>query len=590
MLNKIFLLLALVACPLANASVQSGFEQALVQSDLAGAVWSTVSGGQITTGAAGLKNAATGERMAADHKVHVGSVAKTVLALGVLQLVTDGKLTLDTPVAPLVPRLTLTNAWAASDPVRVRHLLAHTSGLDNIRFWQMFSMHPRPDTPLAAAFEGDPSLLLVHARPGARHAYSNMNYALLGMVIEAVTGERYERYLDRHLLHPLGMADSTFEFVTQEGPSADPRLAMGHFEKRQTQAAVPMYLRPSSQFTTTAADMARFVSFLMGDGAGLVRPDLMRQLDRPGGTEAALAGLGAGHGLALAVRDRHGAVGACHPGGMVGYVAMLCVYREQGRAFFIAFNADSEGANYEQFYQRLIAQLALAPPAAPMKAVQAPSAMEDWAGWYVPVSFTVSTLAWTDIVFNFVRVDWDGSTLHLVPGPAPAKALAPAGGMLFRTAGRVESSHVLMRAADGRRSISDGLRTYEQTSSARMFLLWASLAAGLAGLAYVLAWGLWRCIRQRSVDGVLGAPLAATLALLLPVPFFYSQSFLELGDRTAASVLLAGATAILPVAMAWGLWRGRRDGQPGDRIALIAVLQCLAVLAVWGLIPFRLWH
>ena len=590
MLNKILLLLTLGACPPSNASVQSGFEQALVQADLAGAVWSTVQGGQIATGAAGLKNAATGERMAADHKVHVGSVAKTVLALGVLRLVTDGKLTLDTPVAPLVPALKLTNAWGASDPVQVRHLLAHTSGLDNIRFWQMFSLKPRPDTPLAAAFAGDPSLLKVHARPGSRHAYSNMNYALLGLVIEAVSGERYERYLDRQLLHRLGMADSTFEFVTQEGPSADPRLAMGHFEQHQTQAAVPMVLRPSSQFTSTAADMGRLAGFLMGDGEGLVRPDLMRQLERPSGTGAALAGLNAGHGLALAVRDRHGAVGACHPGGMVGYVAMLCIYREQGKAFFIAFNADSEGADYEQFYQRLIAQLALVPPAAPIKTVLPPLAIEEWNGWYVPVSFTVSTLAWTDIVFNFVRVDWDGRMLHLVPGQAPAKALAPAGGMLFRATGRVESSHVLMRAADGRRSISDGLRTYEQASPGRMFLLWASLAAGLAGLAYVLVWGLWRFVARRGVEGALAIPLASTLALLLPAPFFATQSFLELGDQTAASLLLAAVTAILPLAMAWGLWQGRRDGSAGDRIALVAVLQCLTVLALWGLIPFRLWH
>lgn len=590
MLKNILLLLALGACPLASASVLSDFEHALIQADLAGAVWSTVNGGQITTGAAGLKNAATGERMAADHKVHAGSVAKTVLALGVLRLVTDGKLTLDTPLAPLVPTLKLTNVWAASDPVRVRHLLAHTSGLDNIRFWQMFSLKPGPDTPLAAAFEGDSSLLKVHARPGSRHAYSNMNYALLGMVIEAVSGERYERYLDRELLLPLGMADSTFGFVSQVGPAADSRLAMGHFEQHQTQAAVPMYLRPSSQFTTTAGDMARFASFLMGDGAALVRPDLMRQLERPSGTDAAMAGLNAGHGLALAVRDRHGVVGACHPGGMVGYVAMLCVYREQGKAFFIAFNADSEGANYEQFYQRLIAQLALAPRATPTKAVQPPPAMAEWGGWYVPVSFTVSTLAWTDIVFNFVRVDWDGRTLHLAPGQAPVTALVPAGGMLFRATGRVESSHVLMRGADGRRTISDGLRTYEQTSAGRMFLLWASLAAGLAGLAYVLVRGLWHCGTRRSFQGTLAIPLASTLVLLLPVPFFYSQSFLELGDRTAATLLLAAVTGILPVAMAWGVWRGRRDGHIGDRIALVAVLQCLALLAVWGLIPFRLWH
>lgn len=579
--------------------LQPAFERMLRQEGLAGAVWSTVGpDGTASSGAAGLKHAATGERMAADSKVHVGSVSKTLLAVGVLRLVTEGKLTLDTPVAPLLPGLRFDNPWEARDPVRVRHLLAHTAGLDNIRFWQMFSAIPGADTPLAAAFAGDPSLLKVHARPGSRYAYSNMGYALLGMVIEAVSGQRYERYLDQRLLGPLRMADSTFEFVTQEGLGADKRLAMGHFERGAPQAAVPTYLRPATQFTTTAADMARFAAFLMGDGAGLVRADLMEALARPEGTDAASAGLMAGHGLALAVRDRHGALGACHPGGTIGYVAMLCVYRPQGKAYFVAFNADSEGANYEQFYQRLMAELAPLPPPLPRAAqvqVQVPAEpLDAWRGWYVPVSFTVSSLAWLDVVFHAARLDWDGALLHWMPLQGQPKTLAPAGGLLFQAAGRIETSHVLLRSVEGKRQVSDGLRTFEQASLMRMLLLWTSLAAGLAGWLYVLVFGLWRLVLRRMRAGkandALAVPLAATLALLLPLPLFLMQSFLHLGDRTMASLTLAAVTGVLPLAMAWGLWRAWHRGSIGDRIALAAVLQLLAVMAAWGLIPFRLWH
>lgn len=229
-------LLSLLMPPLATGALayaaepqlQPSIESALRREGLAGAVWSTAgAGGVASIGAAGLKNTATGERMAPDSKVHVGSVAKTVLAMGVLRLVTEGKLSLDTPVAPLLPALVIDNPWNASDPVRVRHLLAHTSGLDNIRFWQLFSMEPRADTPLVAAFAGDPSLLRVKARPGSRYAYSSMGYALLGMLIEAASGKRYEHYLDTKILAPLGMADSTFEFVGQDDAAADKRLATG---------------------------------------------------------------------------------------------------------------------------------------------------------------------------------------------------------------------------------------------------------------------------------------------------------------------------------------------------------------------------
>jgi hypothetical protein len=162
------------------------------------------------------------------------------------------------------------------------------------------------------------------------------------------------------------MADSTFGFVTQAGTRAGaprPRLAMGHFEHGVAQAAVPQYLRPASQFTTTAADMGKLAQFLMGDGklegTQFIDLALMGALSEPSGTDAAQAGLAAGHGLALAARDRHNVVGACHPGTTVGFRAMLCIYPEQDSAFFVAFNTDAEAADYERFNRLLLRDLEL---------------------------------------------------------------------------------------------------------------------------------------------------------------------------------------------------------------------------------------
>ncbi len=197
---------------------------------LQGAVWALVAeDGAITVDAAGTKDARHGQALRSGDRVHVGSVAKTLLATGVLRLVSQQRLALDTPVSELLPAVAFDNPWAASDPVRVRHLLDHTAGLDDARFSQVFSLKPNADTPLAEAFARQ-GPLAVRSRPGSRHSYSNSGYTLLGMIIEAVTRSRYEAYLDAHLLRPLGMHDSTFGFTTQAGRDADPRLAMGHFE------------------------------------------------------------------------------------------------------------------------------------------------------------------------------------------------------------------------------------------------------------------------------------------------------------------------------------------------------------------------
>ncbi|MGK5037759.1 serine hydrolase domain-containing protein [Janthinobacterium sp. LB3P118] len=597
------LLLCATVAHAAGPTLEAEFASGLKDEGLAGAVWSEVlSDGTVKVGASGLRDAAKHIPMQADTRVQVGSVGKVALALGVLRLISEDRLTLDTPLQQVLPDLALKNPWQASDPVRIRHLLAHTSGLDNVRFWQAFSLNPAPDTPLAAAFDGGRNLLRVRARPGSRYAYSNMGYGLLGMVIEKVTGQPYERYLDAQLLQPLGMADSTFTFVTQTGPHADPRLAMGHFEHGVAQPAVPQYLRPAAQFTTTAADMGKLAQFLMGDGKlqgkRFIDPALMGALSDPAGTDAAQAGLETGHGLALAVRDRHNVVGACHPGTTVGFRAMLCIYPEQDSAFFVAFNTDAEQADYERFNRLLLRDLELPLRAPAPQGTPAPT-VENWQGVYVPSPSPMASMAWVDAVFGFTRLKWDGESLFLIPFQGEPRELEPVGGLLFRASDRSTASHVLMQE-DGKHILSDGLRSYERVSMLRMLVLWGSLALGLAGLLYVLVVGVWRAaLRSLGRGDHLFAPLLSLLSLLLPLPLFYFQSYLRLGDVTVASVLLALVTGALPLAMAFGLarcWRSRGTaGEAGswakwDWVGLLAALQLLLVLAWWGLLPLRLWQ
>ena len=567
---------------------------------LSGALWASVDAGQVRTGAAGVGNASSGAPLRPDSRMHVGSIAKTVLAAGVLRLVSSGRLTLDTPLTSVLPRLALENRWQASDPVRIRHLLAHTAGLENVRLWQAFSVAPGADTPLAAALGDDPSLLRVRTRPGSRYAYSSLGYTLLGMVIEAVSGERYERYLDTALLRPLAMRDSTFAFRTQAGPHAnpyaDPLLAMGHLGDGAAQRALPMYLRPAGQFTTTAADMARFAIFLMGDGRidgqAFIAPKLLGALGRPAGTEAALAGLRIGHGLALALRDRHQVLGACHPGTYPGFRVMLCLYPDQGKAFFVAFNTDSESADYDGFNRALINALGLRRTGAPAGAGARLAAPElaQWQGIYIPAASQMARLAWVDSVFNFVVVRADGARLrlHTISG---AKTLEAAGAMLFRAAGRSQPSHVQLKSEDGVRVLSDGLHNYTQTSWAAMLGLWSGAALGMAGLLYVLLAGLWQAGRRRMRrSSALFLPLCAVLALLLPLPFFFNQSLLQLGERTPASLLLALVSGLLPLGIGAGLVAAARQRAARDGAALLAALHWLLVLAAWDLLPLALWR
>jgi uncharacterized protein (TIGR03382 family) len=125
--------------------------------------------------------------------------------------------------------------------------------------------------------------------------------------------------------------------------------------------------------------------------------------------------------------------------------------------------------------------------------------------------------------------------------------------------------------------------------------LWVSFLVGMVGLLYVLVSGVARLIARRlPVSHPMLVPFLAVAALLVPIPLFFRQSFLQLGDVTAASVTLAVVTAFLPVAMLIGLsiqLRRRRGSAVAmtDLFATAAVLQLTIVLVVWNLVPLRLW-
>lgn len=591
------------ACMAANADtqLQADMQRILHEEGLQGVVWSTLTtDGSVATAAAGMRDAATGQPMLPSTRMHVGSVAKTVLAVGVLRLVSEGRLSLDAPVATVVPALQFDNPWEATHPVRVRHLLAHSAGLENLKLHQFFSLQAEVDTPLAIAIGTKAAPLRVLSMPGSRFSYSNVGYTLLGQVIEAVTGERYETWMDREVLAPLGMHDSTFAFVAQTGAHADPRLAMGHFEQAQHAPAVPTFLRPAAQMTTTAADMARFAAFLLGDGVIGIQPfitaTLMPALTAPGDTEAARAGLPLGHGLALVGRDRHGRVGGCHPGNIAGFWAMLCVFPQHHSAFFVATNTDNEAANNERLNQRLIEALDL-PLTAPTRAAHAQVIpLSEWKGFYVRSPVAMPSIAPLQALTDFIHVDHVDTTLRLRALSKDAQLLQPLGGHLFRAEGRVLPSHALLIGDDGQRVLSDGLRSHVRVSSWHIVVPSLVLLFALAGFVIAVLAGLVLAMRRRLHwrHPALWSLLSG-LSLLLPLPFFLQQSLLQLGDRAPASNVLALATLLLPLLLATGAAmgvRGWRRFTRGERLLTLCVWMTLpgvALLLAWQLLPLRLW-
>lgn len=592
--------LCALSCQAAEPDLQRDLETVLDEEGLTGVAWLLVGeNGEERLGAIGVRDNLSETEFTIDTRFHVGSLTKSLLATGVLRLATEGMVELDAPVSRYLPNLNFENPWKDVAFVSVRHLLDHTSGLNDAHLWQLFSERPDPDTALIAAFPEPEVQLLIRSKPGSRFSYSNMGYTLLGMIVESVVGGGYESYLDEHILAPLEMRDSTFAFTTQVGERADPMLAWGHVDDGSRYAASPIFLRPAGQFTATAGDLARFARFLLSDGViddqQFIDEELMHTRGRPSGTEAASSGLIAGYALGLGRRDRHGVIGYCHAGNIVGFVAMLCIFPGENKAFAYSVNTDSETADYGRIDSLLIGALGVAQAEPPRTAESAPDIAE-WHGRYILSPNRFQTFEYLDNVFGAVKISADGSSLVMEPLQNSPRQLRPVGRRIFSAIDRATSSHVFLRSEDGEYLFSDGFQTFEKVSSAYLVTHWISAFLGIAGMAWLFLAGVASVVRFRTkmVRQAEASAFVAILLLLVPVPFFMTQSFMALGDYTAASVLLAAVTLLLPIGMLLTIVRAKKTLNESrlnlvHGLAAVFALQWCAVLMAAGMLPLRLW-
>ena len=590
----LFLGVSLPASTSRAATAEPGQQvhKALRLEGMTGIVWGTVDGDTIVTRAQGVSNNLTGVAMRSDDQVHSGSIAKTIMALGVLRLVSEGRLRLDEPVERILPSVKFDNPWASTDPITIRHLLDHTAGLEDARLWHIFSARTRPDDPLQQTLLKDRSILKARTRPGETFSYSNFGYSLLGMIVERVTRSRYEDYLNRNILAQLGMSGSTTSFTTQGESGRNPHLAYGHLDDGAAIVAMAFAVRPAAQLTTTAHDMALLAQFLMGDGTAdgvrIVTADLLINMAAPRHA-AAKAGLVNGYALGLGHFDRAGQSGRCHGGDTVGFRAMLCIYPEQKKAFFRAINIDKEGANYRQFDEIFIASLQL-----PRLRLPAPALLnvpvKDWAGRYVPLTTRVTIGRYPELLFEGFQFRVAEEAAKIVQDDGKLIRLNNAGHSLLRAEGKVTATHVLHENVAVGKLISTDMRTFRKAHWLERPSLWVGLIAGVSGLGYLMFVApvlVWRR-RQNCLKPIHFLSSAGAVAGVL----LYLQPFQYLGDLTTGSVLIASVTAALPIALIWQGISGirlERTGWLPEAIACLCGLQWIGTLAAFELVPLILW-
>ena len=209
-----------------------------------------------------------------DSTMNIGSISKTVTGVAMMQLVEEGKLSLDADVDTWLP-FDLANPHFPDAPITLRQLATHTSGISDR--WPVYERlyHYGGDAPraLGAFLRGyfEPGgehydrSNFARARPGTRHEYSNLGAALVGHIVERVSGERLDVYTQRRIFDPLGMQHSGW-FLADIDRARHSTL---HVRQNGFTIPIPPYglvTYPEGGLRTSVADLSRLFIALLGDG------------------------------------------------------------------------------------------------------------------------------------------------------------------------------------------------------------------------------------------------------------------------------------------------------------------------------------
>lgn len=235
-------------------------------------------------GAAGTLGTLPDRPMRVDQPGRVGSITKAFTGALVLRLVEEGSFSLDDTLDTFVP------ACAGGHTVKIRHLLSHHSGLQELQtddlvfvaatclrlfhWWTIDEIiaWSRSPWPMYSITAGKWKGRGLQFEPGTDFLYSQPNYFLLAKVVEVVTGESFETNLRERILEPLGL-DSTVYVTRDRNPRLSGRTnAMGFFRRVMPTWLIPTYNSvasaggPAGGLISTVDDLAAFLRSLLGEG------------------------------------------------------------------------------------------------------------------------------------------------------------------------------------------------------------------------------------------------------------------------------------------------------------------------------------
>lgn len=292
-----------------------------------------------------------------DTVYHWWSMTKIPTAIAIMQLQEQGKLNIDDLVTEHLPWFEVEYPSATSPSLTIRHLLQHSSGLPDTVPAMVGWVHYDDVTPdqTEVVKKYLPEFNTLKFEPGTQAVYSNLNYMVLGAVIEVVSGQTYESFIAENILEPLGMLQTSFVYsssmIEHAAAGAQPVV---HFYTpllptmldpkaliRERDGKILWMNRfyieatPSTGLIGPASDVAKFMLMYLNHGtlneAQVLSPESISTLTETSAID--------GRGLGWYVGESNGERFIDHAGGGAGFATIMRLYPESGIGVAILANS-----------------------------------------------------------------------------------------------------------------------------------------------------------------------------------------------------------------------------------------------------------
>jgi CubicO group peptidase (beta-lactamase class C family) len=554
----------------------------------------------------GMANIENKQAATADTMFRIGSVSKVFSSIAVMQLIEQGRLSLQDQLTDVAPEIFHENKWKSTHPVRIVHLLEHTTGWD---VHPAEGLYDAPDSiTLQQGLANHPDARISRWPPGTRHAYSNTGPVVAAFVVEKITGMTFENYVQNHIFNPLKMATTTY-FNTDTYQQHAATL----YGKNGVEDYTHVYSRPSSSINASTNDMAKFLQLFTGRGTineqKVLQPSSITRMEKATTTLGSAKGIDAGYGLTMVLsgHDNWATSFYGHSGYQPGSITNF-VYLPETKSGFIYMINQVNGQAFGQLENLLKAYLLRDSAKKSLEKSELPLKYKTLAGYYTLINPELDLLRFFSDITTAIKITVSEDALQKSPFLLgwPGSYYANSDGELISGWHGLAAVAIVNDKIVGE-TLQIGTQLYKKTSVlslyGRLSLLIISLVLIASNILFALIW-LPRLVLSKIKPSapitVRIWPLMASICLIaIPVilAVFVVENPLNLLRYPAIGISVWVFSLLFPAVTIVGLVKLIQDKSSKSSKfvywhAVSVISACLFIalyLASYDLLGFKLW-